>query len=149
MVEKKMSEEELRNKIDKMSEEELRNILPQLQQYQASAEAHQQQIAVMDTSIRGCENAMQVLDKLEDVKESRETLVPIGAGSYIHAAITSDRILMELGAGVSAEKSVDEARQSLVERKNQLSKMLERLSKDLDEIHKEMQNLQLKVSQYS
>ncbi len=131
-----------------ISDEEIRNTLAKLQQYQASAEAHQQQIILMDTSIRACENALQVFDRLEDVKDSREALVPIGAGSYIHAAITSDQILMELGAGISAEKSVDEARQSLVERKDRMSKMLDRLRKDLDEIHKEMQNLQLKVSQY-
>lgn len=132
----------------KISEEELQDILSKLQQYQASAEAHQQQIVLMDTSIRACENAMKVFDRLEDVKDSREVLVPIGAGSYIHAAITSDQILMELGSGISAEKSVDEARQSLVERKDQMDKMLDRLRKDLEEIHKEMQNLQLKASQY-
>ncbi|MDI6902138.1 MAG: prefoldin subunit alpha [Methanocellales archaeon] len=132
----------------KMSEEELRNIIAQLQQYQSRAEAYQQQLALIGISISGCENAMQVLDRLEDVKASREMLVPIGAGSYMHATITSDRILMGLGAGVSAEKSVDEARQSLAERKDQLSKMFERLSKDLDEIHKEMQKLQLRASQY-
>ncbi len=132
----------------KMSEEELRNTLIQLQQYQASSEAHQQQIALIDTSIRGCENAMQVLGRLEDVKDSREVLVPIGAGSYIYASITSDQILMELGDGISAEKSVEEARQSLSERKDKLSKMLERFNKDLGEIHKEMQKLQLKASQY-
>ncbi|MDD2665782.1 MAG: prefoldin subunit alpha [Methanocellales archaeon] len=132
----------------KMSEEELRNILLQLQQYQATSEALQQQIALIDTSIRGCESAMQVLDGLEGVKDSREMLVPIGAGSYIYASITSDQILMELGAGISAEKSVEEARQSISERKDRLSKMIERFNKDLGEIHKEMQNLQLKASQY-
>lgn len=132
----------------KMSEEELRNTLILLQQYQASSEAHQQQIALIDTSIRGCESAMQVLDRLEGVRYGEEMLVPIGAGSYIYTSITSDQILMELGAGISAEKSVEEARQSLSERKDKLSKMLGRFNKDLGEIHKEMQNLQLKISQY-
>ncbi|MDD3421672.1 MAG: prefoldin subunit alpha [Methanocellales archaeon] len=131
-----------------MSEEEFRNILVQLQQYQASSEALQQQITLIDTSIRGCENAMQVLDKLEGARSSREMLVPIGAGSYIYASITSDQVLMELGAGISAEKSVEEARQSISERKDKLSKVIERFNKDLGEIHKEMQNLQLKASQY-
>ncbi|NYT00568.1 MAG: prefoldin subunit alpha [Methanocellales archaeon] len=131
-----------------ISEEELRNMLAKLQRYQASAEAYQQEIVLMDASIRASDNAIHVFDRLEDVKDSREVLVPIGAGAYIHASITSDQILMELGAGISAEKSVEEARQSLVKRKDQMGKMLDRLRKDLDEINKEMQNLQLKVSQY-
>ncbi|HIH37070.1 MAG TPA: prefoldin subunit alpha [Methanocellales archaeon] len=130
----------------KASEEGLRDILMQLQQYQASSEALQQQITLIDTSIRGCETAMQVLGRLDGA--SREMLVPIGAGSYIYASITSDQVLMELGAGISAEKSVEEARQSISERKDKLSKVVERFNKDLGEIHEEMQNLRLKASQY-
>jgi len=118
-------------------------------QYQSRAEAYRQQLAMIELSVGECESAINALEQLEKVKAEKTTLVPIGAGAYVHATISQvDKILMNLGAGVSAEKDSSAARETLTKRKDDLTKMYERLSEDLRGMHNEMQKLQLKIAQY-
>ncbi len=133
----------------KISEEEIRGGIVLLQQYQNRAEAYQQQLGLIELSIGECENALNTLNQLEKVKADKTALVPIGAGAYVHATIAQvDKILMNLGAGVSAEKDSNAARETLTKRKDELSKMHGRLSEDLRGMHNEVQKLQLKIAQY-
>jgi len=133
----------------KISEEEIREAVALLQQYQSRAEAYRQQLAMIELSVGECESAINALEQLEKVKAEKTTLVPIGAGAYVHATISQvDKILMNLGAGVSAEKDSSAARETLTKRKDDLTKMYERLSEDLRGMHNEMQKLQLKIAQY-
>lgn len=133
----------------KISEEEIRKTIALLQQYQNRAEAHQQQLALIELSIRECESALNTLDELGKVKANQPVLVPIGAGAYVHATMAQmDKVLMNLGAGVSAEKDPNAAKETLTKRKDDLTKMYERLNDDLRGMHNEIQKLQLKIAQY-
>lgn len=133
----------------KISEEEIRGGIALLQQYQNRAEAHRQQLALIELSIGECENALNTLDQLEKVKADKTALVSIGAGAYVHATIAQvDTILMNLGAGVSAEKDSNAVKETLTKRKDEFTKMYGRLNDDLRGMHNEMQKLQLKIAQY-
>ncbi len=131
------------------SEEEIRKAIALLQQYQNRAEAHRQQLALIELSIEECGSALNTLDQLGAVKADKTALVPIGAGAYVHATIAQvDKILMNLGAGVSAEKDSNAAKETLTKRRDEFTKMYERLNDDLRGMHNEMQKLQLKIAQY-
>ncbi|MDI6888391.1 MAG: prefoldin subunit alpha [Methanocellales archaeon] len=133
----------------KISEEEIRETVALLQQYQNRAEAYRQQLALIELSIGDCESAINALDQLEKVKADKTALVPIGAGAYVHATISQvDKILMNLGAGVSAEKDSSAAKETLTKRKDEFTKIHGRLIEDLRGMHNEMQKLQLKIAQY-
>jgi len=131
------------------SEEEIRKAIALLQQYQNRAEACRQQLALIELSMRECESALNTLDELGKVKANQPALVPIGAGAYVHATIAQvDKILMNLGAGVSAEKDSNAAKETLIKRRDEFIKMHERLNDDLRGMHNEIQKLQLKIAQY-
>jgi prefoldin alpha subunit len=133
----------------RVDKKELQEIIIQLQEYQGRAEAYQRQLALIDVSLGEHEGVIKTLKEVDEIKTSGDIMIPIGAGTFMHATITeADRVLVGLGAGISAEKSVNEAKDAMMERKTQLSKIHERLSKNLREVYNEMQKLQVKAAQY-
>ncbi|UZE91740.1 MAG: prefoldin subunit alpha [Methanosarcinales archaeon] len=133
----------------KTSEEDVRGAIALLQQYQSRAEAHQQQLALIELSIRECESALNTIDELGKVKADNTALVPIGAGAYLHATIPQvGRVLISLGAGVSAEKDSDAAKETLAKRREEFGKMHEHLNEELRRMYNDMQKIQLKIAQH-
>lgn len=66
------------------------------------------------------------LDGVEKEKKNAEILVPIGGSSYIQVKLAnSDKVIVGLGAGVSAEKSLPEAKALLKERLGELEKSMQ------------------------
>lgn len=115
-------------------QQKLQQILGQLEAYKAQTELFQQQIDAVQASIA----EINVLEStLEDFakKDTIETLVPIGAGSFIKAEIKNeDKVIMSLGSGVAVSKSFEEAIKTATEQKKQLQDTLDKLFKDLQQI---------------
>jgi prefoldin alpha subunit len=67
--------------------------------------------------------ASATLESLEKEKENSELLVPIGGTSYIMAKLDNpDKIIVGIGAGVSLEKTRQEARDIIKKRLEDLDK---------------------------
>ena len=115
-------------------QQKLQQILSQLEAYKAQTEIFQQQIDAVQASIA----EIKVLEStLEDFakQDTIETLVPIGAGSFIKAEIKNeDKVIMSLGSGVAVSKSFEEAKKTAAEQKKQLEDTLDKLFKDLQQI---------------
>ena len=115
-------------------QQKLQQILSQLEAYKAQTEIFQQQIDAVQASIA----EIKVLEStLEDFakQDTIETLVPIGAGSFIKAEIKNeDKVIMSLGSGVAVSKSFEDAKKTAAEQKQQLEDTLDKLFKDLQQI---------------
>ncbi len=115
-------------------QQKLQQILSQLEAYKAQTEIFQQQIDAVQASIA----EIKVLEStLEDFakQDTIETLVPIGAGSFIKAEIKNeDKVIMSLGSGVAVSKSFEEAKATAADQKKQLEDTLDKLFKDLQQI---------------
>ncbi|RJS68471.1 prefoldin subunit alpha, partial [ANME-2 cluster archaeon] len=75
------------------------------------------------------------------------SFVPIGASSFVHARLVrSDRAIVGLGAGISAEVSADAARKCLLDRKEKLTKILEQMNQALSDLSKRIQAIQVEAS---
>jgi prefoldin alpha subunit len=76
-------------------------------------------------------------------------LVPIGAGSFIHARLASSaKVISSVGAGVSIEKDASQARESLSARKGEVSEGYRKLNEALSKVDQEMQKIQAVLSKY-
>jgi prefoldin alpha subunit len=65
------------------------------------------------------------LEDIEKEKEDAELLVPIGGSSYVKAKLANpDKVVVGLGAGVSVEKTLQEAKAIVNERLDELEKAL-------------------------
>ena len=104
-------------------EEELRKLSVEMRYLEQTAETLQQRISMVNAAMTDLTYASITLEGVEKEKENAELLVPIGGGSYVKAQLTnSDKVIIGMGAGVSIEKPVSEAKAILKERLDELGK---------------------------
>ena len=83
----------------------------------------QQQIVAITRMVQENEAASQGLDNLQSLK--KETLFQLGAGVFMKGKATDDsKVLLEIGARVASEKTVEEAKKMLADRKKELEEAL-------------------------
>jgi prefoldin alpha subunit len=106
-------------------EEELRKLSVEMRFLEQTAENLQQRISMVNAAITDLTYANMTLDGIEKEKESAELLVPIGGGSYIKVKLASaDKVVVGMGAGVSIEKTLPEAKEIVQERLSELEKTM-------------------------
>ncbi len=107
------------------SEEELRKLSMEMRYLEQTAETLQQRISMVNAAISDLTYANLTLDGIEKEKENTELLVPIGGSAYVKAKLSdSNSIIVGMGAGVSVEKTLAEARVTLKERLDELEKTM-------------------------
>ena len=106
-------------------EEELRKLSVELRYFEQTAETLQQRISMMNAAITDLTYANMTLDGIEKEKENAEILVPIGGSSYVKVKLAApDKVVVGMGAGVSLEKTLPEAKVMLKERLGELEKTM-------------------------
>ena len=124
------------------NEEEARKLSMQLRYFEQTAETLQQRLSMVNAALSDLSYANITLEGIEKEKENAEMLVPIGGGSYINVKLAnSEKIIVGMGAGVSIEKTLPEAKSIVKERieelqktqvsaQQQLSQIAERINQD-------------------
>jgi prefoldin alpha subunit len=124
-------------------EEEVRRLLAAYQQYQAQAESIVRQLNLTQVTMQGLDNALSAVEALDTAEEGQDILVPIGSGSFIHGKLASkEKIVLNVGAGVSIEKTAAEAREILLVRKAEVLEGSRKLNEVLAKIDQEIQRIQ-------
>ncbi|MCW3984332.1 MAG: prefoldin subunit alpha [Candidatus Bathyarchaeota archaeon] len=107
------------------AEEELRRLSVEMRYLEQTAEVLQQRINMVNTAIADLTYANATLDGIEKEKENTEMLVPIGGSSYVKVKLADpNKVIVGLGAGVSIEKTLAEAKATLKERLDELEKTM-------------------------
>jgi prefoldin alpha subunit len=91
-----------------------------------TAETLQQRISMINAALTDLTYANETLEGLEKEKENSELLIPIGGSAFMKFKLAeSDKVIISLGAGVSVEKTVAEAKATIKERTEELEKTLQ------------------------
>ena len=107
------------------AEEELRRLSMEMRYLEQTAEALQQRIQMVNAAITDITYANATLDGIEKEKENAEMLVPIGGSSYVKVKLADpNKVIVGMGAGVSIEKTLAEAKVTLKERLDELEKTM-------------------------
>lgn len=127
-------------------EEDFRKRSIELRILEQNAETLQSRISMINTIITDVTYANMTLEGLKKQEKNAELLVPIGGSSYVKAKLgTSDKITVGLGAGVSVEKTLQEAKEIISKRleelektknsfQQQLLKVVERINQNKEEL---------------
>jgi prefoldin alpha subunit len=117
------------------TEEEVRKLSMQLRYFEQTAESLQQRLGMLNAAISDLSYASTTLENIEKEKENAEMLVPIGGSNYISVKLaTPDKVVVGMGAGVSLEKSLPDARAIVKERMEELQKTQVSASQQLMQI---------------
>jgi prefoldin alpha subunit len=107
------------------AEEELNRLSMEMRYLEQAAETLQQRIGMINAAITDLSYANLTLESMEKEKENSELLVPIGGSSYIKVKLASnDKVIVGMGAGVSVEKTLPEAKAIVKERLDELERTM-------------------------
>jgi len=132
-----------------LTQQQLQEMAARHQQYQYQAETLAQQMNMVQMTIKDVDTALITIEALKGEPAGKETLVPIGFGSFVSATLTNpDKVVIGIGAGVSVEKKIDDAKVLLEKRKDELTKYGEQLNGTLAKIAQELQNIEKVAQRY-
>lgn len=131
-----------------LTQPQLQELSAKYQQMQSQAEALSQKANMLQITIQDVETALITVDALKNETDDKETLVPIGFNSFVNVTLKNpDKIIVGIGAGISVEKNVDDAKVHLDNRKEELVNYHEKLNGDLAKFAQELQNIQMIMQQ--
>ncbi len=117
------------------NEEEARRLSMQLRYFEQTAENLQQRLSMLNAALTDLTYANMTLDSIRQEKENAEMLVPIGGSSYIAVKLAdANKVVIGIGAGVSMEKTVPEAKALVKERLEDLQKTQNSIQQQLTQI---------------
>ncbi len=130
-----------------LSKEDIQKMSTQFQQLQYQADALSQQLNMVSASLAESEKAINTIAGFEGVEDGHEILIPIGSGTNIMAKLSKpDSVIMEIGAGISMEKNMDNAKKSLEIQKEELTKFHQTTQNNLDQIVTKMHEIESVVT---
>jgi len=116
-------------------EETFRRLAVELRILEGTGEALQSRIGMVNAALTELTVASATLEGLEKEKENAPLFVPIGGGSYVKAKLgTSDTVIVGVGAGVTVEKTIKEAKENLETRMAELGKTRTTLQQQLVQV---------------
>ena len=114
--------------------ERLNQLVNELNMYQSQADVLNQQMETVKANIADLTIAEETLQAIKDKKDA-ETLVPIGAGSFIITEIkNTDEVIVGLGAGAAVKKKITHAEESINQQKKDLEAVSEKIAHQLNKI---------------
>jgi len=117
------------------SEEDLRRLTLEIRLLENTAQALQSRINFVNAALTDLRLARMSLEGIEKEKKGAQLIVPIGGGSYIKVKLEDpNTVIAGIGAGVSIERTLPEAMESLKNRIEELEKMSSSLNQRLNEV---------------
>jgi len=121
------------------TEETLRKLSVEMRFLEQTAEAIQSRINMINAVITDLTYANMTLEGLEREKENSELMVPIGGNSYIKARLANpNQVIVGMGAGISVEKTLQEAKDIIKNRLENLEKSKANLQQQLAQVAEKM-----------
>jgi prefoldin alpha subunit len=122
------------------NEDTLRQLVVELRLLEGTANTLQSRLNFVNAILTELNYAKMTLEGLEKEKKDVPLFVPIGGGSYIRAKLESaEKVIVGMGAGVSVEKSLSEAKETVGNRIAQLEKTRGTLQQQLTQVAQRME----------
>lgn len=120
-------------------EEIFRRLLTELRLLEGTADALQNRTNLINAAMTELAFASMTIEGLDKEKKGAPLLVPIGGGSFIKAEVaTTETMVVGMGAGVSVEKSRDEAKQIVQKRIAELERSKSTIQQQLGQVVEQM-----------
>ncbi|MBP1910231.1 prefoldin subunit alpha [Methanolobus bombayensis] len=126
-----------------MNEQDPRALANQHRELQKRVEMVQQQMSMVQISLEDCNRAINTIDELSNVSAGSEMMFPIGSGSFVYASISNtDKAVVDIGAGLTVERPIPEAKEILQRRREKLTTALDNMNGSLSQLGQQMQSIE-------
>ncbi|MGD8564940.1 MAG: prefoldin subunit alpha [Candidatus Bathyarchaeota archaeon] len=130
------------------AQDELRRLSVEIRILEETAQALQSRMNVTNAVIQDLTYADSTLTGLEEKSEGSELLIPIGGNSYIRAALQNpDKVIVGMGAGVSMEKTSEEAKMIIKKRLENLEKAKTSIQQRFTSVAQKINEDQIKLNE--
>lgn len=127
------------------SSQELQQASQQLQLIQAQIEELTREREAIRSTLQDLRGAMDALERLES---GSSVQVPLGGSAYVRAEIQDvDEVIVDIGAGYSAQRSRDGALATLEERESILEDRIETVTEQIGELESKGSELERQLQQ--
>ncbi|MCD6537686.1 prefoldin subunit alpha [Candidatus Bathyarchaeota archaeon] len=122
------------------SEDEVRRLIVELRLLEGTAETLQSRINLVNAMHAELNMAKRTLEGIEKEKPDASVFVPIGGGSYIKAKLADvEKVVYGVGAGISIEKPLEEAKKGVDERISELERTRRALEQQYSQVLRRIQ----------
>jgi len=137
-------------KVTENIQEKIRNLAVELRMLESVAGEMQARISVVEAALREISMASLTIQGIGELKKDDEILVPVGGGSYIKAKIfDTEKVIVNIGAGVTVEKPVKEALSIFENRLNELENARNSLQQQFIQVLERMEALRNELRKVS
>ena len=99
------------------TEEDVTRNLTLIEYYKEQLSSIDMQMQYLQAAMADYQKAKMTIEQLEKTEEKTDIIVPVGSGVYINAlAKDTSKVLLDIGAGVVTEKTVENALKKIDER---------------------------------
>lgn len=132
-----------------MTEEEITRNLALIEYYKEQLNAIDYQTQYIQAALADYYKAKITIEQLHKADENSEILIPVGGGTFINGSIKeTSKVLVDIGAGLVTEKTIDDALKKIEERIKNLQEKQEnflataqKLQVESDELSQKTQKL--------
>jgi prefoldin alpha subunit len=125
------------------NEDELQKYMTLIEYYKEQLKTLEYQFSLIQSTINDQTKAKITLEKLNNVKNDSELLLPIGGGTFINASLqNSSKVLYDVGEGIVIEKTIEDTIKNVDKRIIELQQTEEKISKMAQQIQDEATNAQ-------
>jgi len=127
-------------------QETFRRLVIELRILEGTAEAMQARLNLIGAALTELNLARMTLQGVEKETPDAPLFVPIGGGSYVKARLeSSEKVIVGMGAGVSIEKAITEAKATVQNRLSELEKTRVSLQQQLVQVVGRIQEYRTKL----
>ncbi len=117
-----------------------RRLNVELQVLEGTAESMQQRMSFLNAALRELTYTRLTLEGVEKEQPDASILVPVGGGSFVRARLeVPDKVIVGMGAGVSIEKTVAEAKDIVQKRVGAVEKSRAEMQQQLVQVMNKIQ----------
>ncbi len=129
-----------------VDENELREKMMRLETIKSQIQTVQNQKEFVQGMIDEHSEAIQTVENYGDQEDGEEMFVPLGGNAHVVSKVgKSDKVLIGIGAEVSALTGSEKAAEIMEKRKKELSQTLTSLDNSIDRLNAEYQSLENEV----
>jgi len=121
---------------------ELQRILIEADNYKKQIDSLSAQIQIVENKRMEIDSTIETMDSLKENRIGTEILVPIGSNSFVRTELKDNKkVIVGIGAGISVEKTIDEAKEILKLRSKELENTMNKLQSAVAEIKNKLLEL--------